>query len=143
MVAEVKEYRLHTLVCSNCGSESRGELPAGVPEGAFGPRLQGMVRLLSGRYHLSKRDIGEVMEDFFQAGVSMGAVSALEQRTGKAIEVPVSEAATYVQSQSVAHVDETGWREGNQRAWLWVAATSLVTVFVIRRSRGGQVAREL
>src|SRR5215468_4210984 len=30
-----------------------------------------------------------------------------------------------------------------QRAWLWVAVTSLVTVFLVRMSRGGQVAREL
>jgi hypothetical protein len=34
-------------------------------------------------------------------------------------------------------------REGRQRAWLWVAATTWVTVFVVRLSRGGQVARAL
>ena len=33
--------------------------------------------------------------------------------------------------------------KGHTRAWLWVAVTSLVTVFLIRMSRGGQVAREL
>ena len=35
------------------------------------------------------------------------------------------------------------WRQGAKRAWLWVAVTSWVTVFVVRMSRGGQVAREL
>ena len=34
-------------------------------------------------------------------------------------------------------------RAGAKRAWLWVAVTSLVTVFLVRMSRGGQVAREL
>ena len=43
----------------------------------------------------------------------------------------------------MAHLDETSWREGGKRAWLWVAVTSLVTVFLIRMARGGQVAREL
>jgi transposase len=43
----------------------------------------------------------------------------------------------------VAQVDETGWREANQRAWLWTAVTEAVTVFLIRRSRGSQVAKEL
>jgi len=43
----------------------------------------------------------------------------------------------------VAHLDETSWRQGSKRAWLWVAVTSWVTVFVVRMSRGGQVAREL
>jgi transposase len=40
-------------------------------------------------------------------------------------------------------VDETGWREGRQRAWLWTAVTTCGTVFVSRVSRGGKVAREL
>jgi transposase len=143
VVAEVTEYRLHTLTCSECGAETRAKLPTGVPQGAFGPRLQSMVSLLSGRYHLSKRDTVDVMIDFFQADVSLGSVPALEQRTSEAIRVPVDEAREYVKAQPVVHMDETGWREANHKAWLWVAATTLVTVFLIRQSRGGKVAREM
>jgi transposase len=40
-------------------------------------------------------------------------------------------------------MDETGWREANRRAWLWVAATTPVTVFLIRLSRGGGVVTEM
>ena len=40
----------------------RAELPAGAPQGAFGPRLQATVLLLSGQYHLSKRETAEVLE---------------------------------------------------------------------------------
>lgn len=143
VVAEVTEYRLHSLTCPACGTESRAELPTGVPSTAFGPRLQAMVALLTGRYHLSKRDVVEVMSDFFQADLSLGSVSTLEQRTSQAIEPPVNEAHQYVKQQPVVYLDETGWFEGHQRAWLWVAATAWVTVFLIRSSRGGQVVREL
>jgi transposase len=143
VVAEIVEYRLHVLSCPECGTETCAELPPGVPQGAFGPRLQAMVSLLSGRYHLSKRDTEEVMDDFFRADISTGSVCALEQRTSGAISEPVEEAREYVKGQPAVHMDETGWREANQKAWLWVAATSLVTVFLIRCSRGGQVAREM
>lgn len=143
VVAEVTEYRLHTLGCGACGAETRAELPPGVPSGAFGPRLQAMVALLSGRYHLSKRDVAEVMTDFFQAQLSLGSVVALEQRTSQALKEPVDQARQHLQQQPAVHLDETGWTEGTQKAWLWVAATSLVAVFVIRASRGGQVVREL
>lgn len=143
VVAEVTEYRVHTLVCRRCGVETTAELPAGVPQSAFGPRLQAMVSLLSGRYHLSKRDTAEVMADFFQAEVSLGSVPTLEQRSSEAIKEPVDEARTYVKRQPVVHLDETGWREANQKAWLWLAATPLVTVFFIRPSRGGSIAREI
>ena len=143
VVAEVTEYRLHTLTCPDCGTESRAELPTGVSSRAFGPRLQAMVALLSGRYHLSKRDVVEVMRDFFQADLSLGSISTLEQRASQAIEQPVNEAHQYVKHQPVVHLDETGWFEGHRRAWLWVAATAWVTVFLVRPSRGGQVVREL
>jgi transposase len=143
LVAEVVEYRLHTLSCPACGFQTCAELPAGVPPGAFGPRLQAMVTLLTGRYRLSKRDTAEVMADFFQADLSIGSVCALERRSSEAISLPVEEVREYVKEQPVVHMDETGWREANQKAWLWVAATSLVTVFLIRGCRGGQVAREM
>jgi len=141
-IAEVTEYRFHTLTCP-CGIETRAELLPGVPRGAFGPRLQAMISLLSGRYHLSKRDTVDVMTDFFQVEVSLGSISRLEQRTSQAISEPVNEAHEYVKAQAVVHPDETSWREVNHKAWLWVAATTLVTVFLIRCSRSGQVAREI
>jgi transposase len=142
-VAEVSEYRLHTLTCQGCGAETRAELPAGVPQGAFGPRLQAMVSLASGHYHLSKRKTKDLMADFFQADVGLGSIPTMEQRTSEAIHEPVEEAREYVKRQPVVHMDETGWRERNERAWLWVAATTWVTVFFIRLHRSGQVAREI
>ena len=143
VVAEVTEYRLHTLTCPECGDKTPAELPAGVPQGAFGPRLQAMVSLLSGRYHLSKRDTMGITTDFFQVDVGLGSVPTLEHRTSEAIHEPVEEVREYVKTQSVVHMDETGWREANHKAWLWVAATTLVTVFLIRPTRSGQVAREM
>ena len=55
----------------------------------------------------------------------------------------MADAQAYVRAQPVAHLDETGWREGRGRAWLWVAVTTWVTVFLVRLSRGAQVAEEL
>ncbi|RPJ18356.1 MAG: IS66 family transposase [Chloroflexi bacterium] len=46
-------------------------------------------------------------------------------------------------TQPAADADETGWREGQQRAWLWTAVTTGVTVFVVRLSRSAKVAQEL
>jgi transposase len=143
VVAEVKEYRLHSLKCQGCGTVTRAELPTGVPQGAFGPRLQAMVSLASGHYHLSKRKTKELMADFFQAHVGLGSIPTIEQRTSETLHGPVEEARQYVKEQPVVHMDETGWRQENQKAWLWVAATTWVTVFFIRLHRSGQVAREI
>ena len=55
----------------------------------------------------------------------------------------VVQAVRHVREQPVVHVDETGWRQRRQRAWLWVAATTLVTVFLVHARRGTGAARTL
>jgi transposase len=92
-----------------------------------------------GAYRLSKRTTQQAMAEVFGVPMSVGTVSQLEQATTGALAAPVEEAQTYVREQAVAHLDETSWRQAGKRAWLWVAVTSWVTVFVVRMSRGGLV----
>jgi transposase len=139
----VTEYQWHRLSCPGCGEATPAAWPAGVPRGMVGPRAQAVGSLCTGAYRLSKRTTQRVLDDLFGLQVSVGTISHLEAATTEAVASPVEEARTFVQEQSSAHLDETGWREGGQRAWLWVAATMWVTVFVVRLSRGGQVARDL
>src|SRR5438093_4350007 len=47
--ALVTEHRLHRVRCATCGQATRATLPPDVPAGAFGPRLQATVAVLSGR----------------------------------------------------------------------------------------------
>jgi transposase len=83
------------------------------------------------------------MDEVFGVPMRVGTISQLERATTAAVAAPVEAAHSYVHEQAVAHLDETSWRQGGKRAWLWVAVTSWVTVFVVRMSRGGHVAREL
>jgi transposase len=139
----VTEYQWHQLACPVCGETTRAPWPEGVPSGTYGPRVQATVALCTGAYRLSKRTTQQVMDEVFGVPLSVGTISPLEQATTAAVAAPVEAARTYVHAQAVAHLDETSWRQGGKRAWLWVAVTSVVTVFLVRMSRGGQVAREL
>ena len=140
---ETVEYQLHRLACPGCGSVTTPELPAGVPRGAFGPRLQAIVSLLGGRYHLSDRQVQEALGTLFGADLGLGSVPALKQATSAALAAPVAEAQAYVRAQARANVDETGWREAHGKAWLWVAVTTWVSVFLIHASRGSPAAKAL
>ena len=139
----VTEYQWHQLVCPDCGETTRAPWPEGVPSGTYGPRVHATVALCTGAYRLSKRTTRQVLDDLFGVPMSVGTISQSEKATTAVLAEPVEEARTYVQEQSVAHLDETSWRQGGKRAWLWVAVTSWVTVFLVRLSRSGQVAREL
>jgi transposase len=70
-------------------------------------------------------------------------VAALEQQVSAAVAPPVAEAQAFVQQQAVVNADETGWREGTHRRWLWTAVTPLVSVFVVLATRGRTGAQAL
>jgi transposase len=139
----ITEYQWHQLTCPECSETTRAPWPNGVPSGTYGPRVRATVALCTGSYRLSKRTTGQVMDELFGVPMSVGTISQLEQVTTEVLAAPVEEARAHVHEEAVAHLDETSWHQGGKRAWLWVAVTSLVTVFLIRMSRGGQVAREL
>ena len=139
----ITAYQWHQVTCPACGETTRAPWPEGVPSGTYGPRVHATVALCTGAYRLSKRTTGQVMDNLFGVPMSASTISQSEQATTAVVAEPVEEARAYVQQQAVAHLDETSWRQGDKRAWRWVAVTSLVTVFLVRMSRGGQVARAL
>ncbi len=139
----VTEYQIHTLCCEECGGKTRAELPPGVPSRAFGPRLQSIVSMASGVYRMSRRQVEQMMDDFFKVKLSLGTVQNLEKDTSSALAEAVEEAKAYVKEQKQANIDETSWKQGSDKGWLWVMATQWVVVFVIRLSRGSKVAKEL
>jgi transposase len=141
--ATVDDYLLHALGCPKCGISTRATLPPGVPSGNFGPRLQAIVSVCSGAYRMGKREIEELVEDFFGVPIALGSVANLEQSTSSAIEAPVAEVAQAIHEQPVVHSDETGWYERSKRAWLWAAVTSHLALFLIRARRGAAEAKEL
>jgi len=142
VVPHVTEYQLAELGCE-CGARTRAELPAGVPAGAFGPRLTAMVAICTGKFRMSKRSVQELLADICGVKVGLGSISKMEQAVSKAVAPAVEAAEGYVRRQAVVHPDETGWSERGERRWLWTATTSQVSVFCIDRSRGADVAKRL
>ena len=140
---DVVEYRLHRLTCPRCGAATRGDLPAGVPRGAFGPRLQAAIALLSGAYRLSKRQVKALLADLLGLDVSTGMICKTERAAAEAVAAPVGAVHEHVRTTAAAGVDETGWREGTRRAWLWTAVTERATAFRIAGSRGADALHEL
>lgn len=139
----VTEYQVHALRCRSCSGMTTGELPAGVPRGAFGSRLQSLVVLLSGVFRMSRRNVQALMADGFGVELSLGSISKIERGFSESLAEPHERALEAFQRQRVAHADETGWREAGSRAWLWAGVSAAVSVFLIRRTRGSSVAKEL
>src|SRR3954469_2022244 len=119
----VDEYRLHRLECPRCRISTCAALPPGVPTGAFGPRLRAILSVLAGGYRLGKRPIRQLVFDLLGLTISIGMISRLERQAASELDAPVEELREYVRRSEVAHIDETSWRQGGAKAWLWVAVT--------------------
>jgi len=140
---QVDQYLLHRLTCPGCGESTCGTLPEGVSASCFGPRLQAVLAALAGAYRLSKRQVRQVAGDLLGLSISTGMIAKLERRSALALTDPCRELAEAVHEAEVVNVDETGWREGGRRAWLWAATTESATVFTIAANRSAEVARGL
>ena len=125
--AEVTEYRLAARRCGACGTVTRAARPAEAGRGSFGRRLQA-VAVLAG--------VGE-------GGVSVGALAGGEQAPSAQLVLVVDEVAEAVRRAAVANLDETGWWQGQTRAWLWTAVTDTLTLFRLDPSRSKAVVQAL
>jgi transposase len=139
----VTEYQMAVRRCPACGKRTRAALPTGVPPRPFGTRLTAVVALLSGRYRLSRREVRQLLQDLWQVRVSLGAVVHQEQAQSAALAPVVEEVRAAVQQADVVNMDETGWRQAKQHAWLWTAVTATLTVCRIDRRRSGAVVEGL
>lgn len=147
IMARVTEYRCHILHCQRCGRRTQAVLPPEAQQ-AFGERLSALVCLLRGQYHLSERQVQQLLEDVLGVKVSLGMVAGLSQQMSQALEAPVKQAEAFIREQGTIHADETGWKQGveERRAragWLWVFATPLVVSFRLALSRGQEVWRKV
>jgi transposase len=92
---------------------------------------------------LSRREVRQLLRDLWAVRVSVGAVARQEQAQSAALAPIIEEAQAAVQEAAVVNMDETGWRQDKQRAWLWTVVTATLTVFRIDRRRSGAAVEAL
>lgn len=125
------EFRRHSVGCS-CGHHTRvAPDDPRIPQSAFGPRLCSIVALLTGVYHVSRRQAQQLVSDLLGVTISLGALSHVEARVAAAIKPGVEEAWEAVQNAEVKHTDGTGWLQCHRPLQLWTIACTMATVYKI------------
>jgi transposase len=128
----VTEWRRHEVNCKRCGSSTRAAYDgAKIPCSAFGPCLTAVVAMLTGAYHLSRRKTQKLLLELFGISLSLGAISAMEQRASEALKSAHQEALLEVQYAGIKHTDATSWTRGGKLMSLWTLASVTATVYQI------------
>jgi transposase len=129
----VTHYLRHRLCCPHCQTITTAD-PVPEAQSGFGPKITATTAYLSGVGRLGKRTIRTLFADLFLIPMATGSVCKLEAKVSAGLKPVCEEALEYTRGKD-AGVDETGWKEGKKKAWLWVAVTLLITVFLIRAKR--------
>ena len=135
LAATITEHQGHARTCTCCGHLNRGEIPPEIRTHVIGPRLAAVMSYLTGRHHISRRGVEEIVETVFEVPTSLGSVSALEGETSAALASPYQEVQAAVREAPVKNTDETSWKEKGKKRWLWSAATATAALFVIHLRR--------
>ncbi len=126
------EWRRHEVKCGSCGAMTRATYDTNVlPSSAFGPCLTAVVALLTGAYHLSRRQAQRLLRELYGISISLGALSAMERRASEALKTAYQEAQREVEQALVKHTDATSWLRAGTLTSLWTLATPRATVFAI------------
>ncbi|MFQ5730169.1 MAG: transposase, partial [Waddliaceae bacterium] len=142
--AIVTEYLLHKYLCNSYGKQSTADLPIGVPDSPFGPRLMGLFATLTGVLHVAKREAVQLMKDLYDVDIGLGSAPNIEERVSKALD-PVYRRIhnLVIEGDFCKHFDETTWRDSGKRRYAWVASGSMATFFKPHANRSRQAFEEL
>lgn len=133
----VTEYQLHRLTCG-CGLSTCGQLPETVV-GRTGPNLAAILVLMTAWFRTSRRKAALFSSDICRVPCSAGHVSQLEARATSALQSNYDELAGLLPEQSNLAIDETPFKRGTEKTWLWTFVAASFTVFVLRPTRKATV----
>jgi len=129
----VVHHRRHTLCCPECQARTTAA-PAPEAASGFGPKLTAVTAYCSGVARMSKQTTERFFDEVCGIPISTGSISKLEAKVSAALQPIHEDARAHIEGRDV-NVDETSWKEGLNKAWVWVAVTTGLTVFIIRYKR--------
>jgi transposase len=133
---QVTEHRGYGVRCPHCAVR----VPApDLPDGAFGPRVTALGSVLHGRFRWSMRETAGVLEDLLGVPIGVGSIPSLCQETSSAVDDACRAVAEQVTRAAHVNVDETGWKQGGARRWVWTAVAAHCTRFLVAARRNAAV----
>lgn len=142
--AIVTEYLLQKYRCDSCAKQSVADLPEGIPDSAFGPKLMGFFAYLTGTLHIAKREAIQLIKNLYDVDIGLGSAPNIEERVANALD-PVYQRIHHVviESEFCKHFDETGWRDSGKRSYVWLASCEVAAFFMIHPHRNAEAFKRL
>jgi transposase len=149
IVPQTIEFEIHYGRCKRCLRRVQGRHPRqisnalGVCGVQFGPGVLALAAYLNKCGGLSYGKIADLFDEVFHLQISRSTLArALQRLSDKALPTYQGLVET-IRGSPVVYPDETGWRVGGVRSWLWAVTNMAVTVYAILRGRGFEQASSI
>jgi transposase len=141
-------YEVHVGRCRSCGLRVQPRHPAqtsdalGAAGAQLGPRAVALAAWLSKGLGVPAAKIARLLGQL-GLGVTPGGVTGAVARAARRAQPTYQSLTAGVRASPVVAPDETGWRVGGVKAWLWAFVGDQVTVYRVAGGRGYQDATQV
>ena len=143
-----RQFNVAVGCCSCCKKRVQGRHPLqtsdalGAAKSQMGSNAQALATRLNKHYGLSHGKATGLLAELCRVKLSRGASAQIMLRVAERCENAHNEIQIAVRLSRYCVPDETGWKVGGALNWLHVFVTPLATLYLIRGSRGFDVATE-
>jgi len=137
------EFVIHYGRCTKCGRRVQGRdsrqtsnATGAVGGVQIGPQAIALAAQLNKACGLSYERIMELFAQVFRLGLCRSALARAMLRLARRAEPTYEHLKKVLRKARIVYPDETGWRVGGAKAWLWAMTTVTETVYLIERGRG-------
>lgn len=128
--------------CKGCGARIQGRDPRqtsdalGAAASQVGPEALSLAAILNKQLGIPLGKTTAALDKAFGLTLTPGGLSQALARMGAKCEPTYEDLVRQVRTSISVTMDETGWRVGGNRWWLWAAVTEDTTVYGIMPGRG-------
>ena len=143
----VRRFDIDVGHCAQCRRRVQGRHPLqtsdalGAASVQLGPEVVALVVELHTHLGVPLAKVAHLLRTRFGLTVTPGGLAQVLHRAARDAAPAYTALCEQVHDAPVVTPDETGWRVGGERHWLWVFATPDTTVYAICPGRGFDDAR--
>ena len=140
--AMTTEFVIDVARCTSCGRQLRARhaeqtsSAVGAAAVQIGPRATAFAAKLNKECGVSFERIADLLDKGFGLKTSRSTLNRAVARLGSRLEAAYERIGAQIRSRPMLSPDETGWKIGGHKAWLFVASTREESFYRFSRGRG-------
>lgn len=143
VVPMVTEHTIHRYWCQRCRKIVSSSVADALPNARMGVRLVVFTAWLHYLVGVSVHNIVNILSVVCSFPISAGGLTQAWKNLAHLLEPSYQDIGQKISRSAVLNADETGWRINGVTHWLWCFATKDLCYYLITKSRGSPVVKEV